>query len=203
MLTSIDQAAHPLYSPHNKLPPNPSLLFYVHFCIIPIKMHFLVTKTLTFGFCLLLGSVANALPAAEAVPAAVAAPGPNPGPNPMPEAEILPRDAAESTEATIYTANDTQDMSVNDVGFCFRGWPQRNYQPRDGWVEACCPPPYTCCNFYNDILNNHLYSAKATVSTRRGVNLWTGKFCTGESLWVDFDGWFDLGNAPAFYSMSM
>ena len=83
-------------------------------------------------------------------------------------------------------------------GFCFKGWDKPRY--RGNWVEACCFN--SCCSFSNNLLSKKLFSAAATDSSTGGVTLWTSSSCSGKNRWVDLEGWYDLSNAPAYYSMS-
>ena len=88
--------------------------------------------------------------------------------------------------------------------FCFIGWNQRNYKGTS--VKQCGFVPYQCKTFTDDLLVNHLFSAKATQSPTGGVWLWTDLGCKSKNgqgpRWVDYEGWYDLASAPAYHSMS-
>ncbi|KAF8425311.1 hypothetical protein EV426DRAFT_597081 [Tirmania nivea] len=137
----------------------------------------------------LLSVLTNALPNPAALPDTPAEGG----------LEIVAR--ADANEAVIVHSGDEAGtkLATRAPQYCFVGWDQVNYQ--GNWARACCVSD--CCWFYNDLLNNRLYSAKSTLSTTGGVRLWTSDHCTGESRWVDSDGWWNLGQAPAYYSMSL
>ncbi|KAF8470717.1 hypothetical protein BDZ91DRAFT_718828 [Kalaharituber pfeilii] len=126
-------------------------------------------------------------------------------PAPAP-ADLTARD--DVPDATIYTGDSvriTGGEKVNAVEYCFIGWDDVNYKSRPGSVpiEACCE--YTCCDIHIDMLNNRLYSAKASqwLVGSKGVALWTGYNCQGDFLGVDYEGWWNLANAPAYYSVSV
>jgi len=113
--------------------------------------------------------------------------------NGLPNAAPVP----EPVDAATVTTGSS--LNKREPQYCFKGWNQKNYN--GGWAEACCWS--RCCYFTNDLLNNNLLSAKATVSPGKGVILWTNSDCTGTQLNVDFAGWYDLSKEPALYSMSI
>lgn len=94
-----------------------------------------------------------------------------------------------------------------DGGFCVRGWNRQNFRGNSAtWCGSFRYYDFPCTNINNDLLNNHLFSVKATKSPSGGVWLWPATGCreTGgkRAKWVDKDGWRNVGPDPAYYSMS-
>lgn len=124
-------------------------------------------------------------------------------PNPAALPDALAEDGAEivAREALIGVSSDQHKLAARGHGYCWVGWDQTGFKGNS--KEACCNYIYSCCSFDDDLLSRNLISAKATESTSGGVRLWTSNSCTGESRWVDFEGWGNLRSAPAYYSFSL
>ena len=155
-----------------------------------INMKFL-SITCAIGL-LVLSAFTNALPSPAALPASIL----------EGKLEIVARDADAGANEALLVGSGSKakaKLAAREPTYCWKGWNKINFQ--GDWVEICSW--VSCYSWDNDLASNRLFSAKATASTTGGVYLWTKKSCTGEKIWVDFEGWGNLSKAAALYSMSL
>lgn len=118
--------------------------------------------------------------------------------NPLADEAVIQYFPAETPETglSVLFAADPADK----VKFCWEGWSDTNF--KGSWVGMCC---HSKCCFYHSELANNVYSARATYIPEgaHAIILWSTDSCSGETRWLDFDGWYNLENAPPYYSFSL